>query len=106
MTVSETEHQFINTINELNAAGKQITFAELIAKVWSGQLVEIYMGDAYEDLKSDDSTTRVAAVVIGRVITAYAECIVLDCAYIDQKTKQAKLGNIICLNERGIRTIS
>ena|ERR1700722_17141797 len=100
------EQEFISAINELNDNGKQITFAELVSKVWGGKIVEIYIGDTYEDLKSEDSTQKVAAVVIGKVITAYAECIVLNCAYIDQRTKQAQFGNIVCLNERGIRTIT
>lgn len=98
--------QFVSTINELNASGTDITFAELIAKVWGGKVVEIYIGDSYCDIKYDESTTRVAAVVIGKVITAYAECIVLDCAYVNQRTGKMQFGNVVCLNERGIRTIT
>lgn len=100
------ELQFVEAITELNDAGKDITFAELIAKVWGGKVVEIYIGDTYEDIKYEDSMTKYAAVLIGKVITAYAECIVLNCAYIDQTTKKMKFGNIVCLNERGIRTIT
>ncbi len=100
------EIEFINTISSLRASNENITFAELIARVWGGKVVEIYIGDSYEDVKYDDSMIRCAAVVIGKVITAYAECIVLNCAYIDQQDKKMKFGNIVCLNERGIRTIS
>lgn len=100
------EQQFISTIQNLNANGEKITFAELIAKVWGGKIVEIYIGDTYEDLKQEDSTQKVAAVVIGRVVAAYAECIVLNCAYVDQRTKKMSFGNIVCLNERGIRTVT
>lgn len=100
------ENQFINTIKELHDSNQQITFAELIAKVWGGKVVEIYIGDTYEDIKFEDSTQKYAAVVIGKVICAYAECLVLNCAYIDQRTKKIQFGNIVCLNERGIRTIT
>lgn len=100
------EQQFIDAIKELHDNNKQITFAELIAQVWGGKIVEIYIGDTYEDIKFEDSTQKYAAVVIGKVITAYAECIVLNCAYTDQRTKKIQFGNIVCLNERGIRTIT
>lgn len=100
------ETDFITAIDEVNASGKEITFAELIAKVYKDKIVEIYVGDTFEDIKYDDSTQKYAAVVIGKVITAYAECLVLNCAYIDQVSKTLKMGNIICLNERAIRTIT
>ena len=100
------EQDFIHVIDEINADGKDHTFAELIVKVWKNKIVEIYIGDSYEDIKYDDSTQKYAAVVIGKVIAAYAECLVLNCAYIDQQTKTVQLGNIICLNERAIRTIT
>lgn len=101
-----TEQEFVDAINELNAEGKQITLAELIAKVLKDRVVEIYVGDTYEDIKYDDSTQKYAAVLVGKIVTAYAECIVLNCAYTDPVTKEPRLGNIVCLNERAIRTIT
>lgn len=98
--------EFVTAINELNRENKDITFAELISQVWSGKIVEIYIGDTYEDIKYDDSTKKYASVLIGKVITAYAECIVLDCAFVDPITKKMQFGNVVCLNERGIRTIT
>ena len=100
------EKEFVDTINDLNANGDNITFAELVAKVWGGKVVEIYIGDTYEDIKFEDSTQKYPAVLVGKVVTAYAECLVLNCAYLDQRTKDVKFGNIVCLNERGIRTIT
>lgn len=100
------ENEFINEINALNANGTKITFAELIAKVWNDKIVEIYIGDTYEDIKFEDSTQKYPAILVGKVITAYAECLVLNCAYMDPRTKNVKFGNIVCLNERGIRTIT
>jgi hypothetical protein len=69
-------------------------------------VVEVYVGDTYEDIKYDDSSVKYVAILVGKVITAYAEMLVLDCAYIDQQTKKLQFGNIVCLNERGIRTIT
>lgn len=99
-------NDFVEAINQLNADNKHITFAELIAMVLKDKVVEIYVGDTYEDIKYDDSTQKYVAVLVGKVLAAYAECLVLNCAYMDQSTKTMKLGNIVCLNERGIRTIT
>ncbi len=100
------EKEFIDAIDELNASGAQITLAELICKVYKGRVVEIYVGDTFEDIKYDDSTQKYAAVLVGKVVAAYAECIVLNCAYMDSVSKEARIGNIVCLNERAIRTIT
>jgi hypothetical protein len=100
------EYEFVQAIDEINFSGKELTFAELVAKVWKNRIVEIYIGDTYEDIKFDDSTQKYPAVLIGKVITAYAECLILNCAYMDQITKKIKFGNIVCLNERAVRTIT
>ena len=80
-----TEKEFITNINDLNASEKEHTFAELIAKTMKDKVVEVYIGDSYEDIKYDDSTTKYPAVLVGKVVTAYAECLVLNCIYVDKK---------------------
>ena len=101
-----TDKTFIDSIAEVREAGKKITFAELLDKTLHGKLIEVYIGDNYENVNYDDATINYAAVLIGKVIAAYAECLVLDCVYVDQKTKDHKFGNIVCLNERAIRTVT
>jgi hypothetical protein len=101
-----SETDFINVIAELNSKpGEKLTMAELIAKVWGGKVVEIYIGDTYEDIKLDDSTQKVPAILVGKIVCAYAECIVLNCAHTNARGDLA-FGNIVALNERGIRTIT
>lgn len=100
-------NEFLEAITDLNKNSNQkLTMAELIAKVWSGRFVEIYIGDTYEDIKLEDTTQKVPAILIGKIITAYAECIVLNCAYKDTRSGEICFGNVVCLNERGIRTIT
>lgn len=102
-----TEQQFVSAIQELRDTNHpRITFAELIAKVWGGKVVEVYIGDTFEDVSYEDSSVKYVAILVGRVVAAYAEMLVLDCAYIDQQTKKLQFGNIVCLNERGVRTIT
>ncbi len=101
-----TEKDFKDTIQEFKADGKKHTMAELVAKIWAGKVIEVYIGDTFEDIKYDDSTQKYVAILVGKVIDAYGECLVMNCVYIDQISKSAKLGNIVCLNERSIRTIT
>lgn len=106
--MNSLEYKFVSTIAELNANNQQITFAELINKIWNGKLVEVYIGDTYEDVKLEESSSKYASVLIGKVVAAYAECLVLNCAYVEGPSRQQeiKLGSIVCLNERAIRTIT
>jgi hypothetical protein len=101
------EKRFKDVIAEFRSdPTKKRTFAELMARVWEGKIIEVYIGDRYEDVKFDDSTMACPAVLIGKVIDAYGECLVLNCAYIDPASKVLKFGNIVCLNERSVRTIT
>lgn len=101
-----TEQDFITAIDEAHNSDKELTLAEIVCKVLKGKVVEVYIGDTFEDIKYDDSTQKYPAVLVGKLITAYAECLILNCAYVDQITKKVKIGNIVCLNERAIRTIT
>lgn len=101
-----TAQEFVNVIEAARLEDKKVTLAEIVGRTLKGRVVEIYVGDTFEDIKYEDSTTKVVAVVIGRVIETYAECIVLDCAYADQITGKLKFGNVICLNERAIRFLT
>lgn len=101
-----TEKDFIKAIESVKADGKEHSLAEVIEKVLKGKIIEIYIGDTYEDIKYDDSTRKYPAVLIGKLIAAYGECLFLNCIYMDHVSKKIKAGNIVCLNERAIRTIS
>jgi hypothetical protein len=101
-------NNYLNIIDSLHREklSRDFSFAEIIYKSMKEKLVEVYIGDTYEDLKSQDSTTKINAVLCGIVKAAYAECLILDCAYVDQATKKPSFGNIVFLNERCIRTIT
>jgi hypothetical protein len=101
-----TAKQFEDVIAQARNEDKKISLAEIVGRTLKGKVVEIYVGDTFEDIKYDDSTTKIVAVVIGKVIDAYAECLILDCAFADQNTGKLKFGNIIVLNERAIRFLT
>ncbi len=98
--------EFVKTIEEARKEDKKVSLAEIVGRTLKNRIVEIYVGDTYEDIKYDDSTTKVVSVVVGKVIDAYAECIILDCAFTEAATGRLKFGNIICLNERAIRFLT
>jgi hypothetical protein len=94
-----------STINELNQ-DRKATFAEFIYKIYGGKFIEIYLGDSYEEISTEQVSTPYAAVFSGRVVGAYKECLILEAAYIDRHTKKHKLGNTMLINERAIRALS
>lgn len=100
--------RYVDIINQCHHADKsdEITFAELIHKMMEGKLIEIYIGDTYEDLRLQDSTTKIASVLCGKVVAAFGECLVMDCAYVDKGTKKVVFGNVVIVNERSIRTLT
>jgi hypothetical protein len=92
-----------STIEQLQGSGK--TFAEFVAIYFNNKFVEIYVGDAYESITTEQVSTTYPAVFCGKVIGAYRECLIIDAAYIS-KDKKLELGNIMFINERAIRVLN
>lgn len=89
-------------IAQSKGSGK--TFAEFIAQLFEDKFVEIYMGDAYEDVSVEQISTSYPAVFCGKVIGAYRECLIISAAYVSNRN--IKLGNLLFINERGIRALN
>lgn len=92
-------------IEEVNKDRKS-TFAEFIDKLFHGKFIEIYLGDSYEEISTDQVSMAYPAVFCGRVEGAYREVLIIDSAFIDQKTRKMKLGNFMFINERAIRALN
>lgn len=88
---------------ELNKSGK--TFAEFLAELFKDKFVEIYLGDAYETISTEQISTDYAAVFCGKVVGAYKECLIISAAYIDINQKM-RLGKLVFISERAIRALS
>jgi hypothetical protein len=97
------EEHLLSTIAKLQGSGK--TFAEFLAEIFHDKFIEVYVGDAYEDVSTEQVSTTYPAVFCGKVIAAYRECLILKCAYIDQG-RHLKLGNVMFINERAIRALN
>lgn len=91
------------TIEKLQGSGK--TFAEFLAIIFNNKFIEVYVGDAYEDVSTEQVSTTYPAVLCGRVVAAYRECLILEAAYIG-KDHKLRLGNMLFVNERAIRALN
>jgi len=100
-----TEELILQTVQECNV-DRTKTLAEFIATVFKDKFIEIYLGDSYEEVSIEQIKVSYPAVFVGKVVAAYRECLVLNCAYADQKSKKVLLGNIVFINERAIRGLN
>jgi len=99
----------IEQIQQLLASSKElkeqnITFAEFISTIFKDKYLEIYVGDSYEDVSTEQISTSYPAVFCGKVIGAYRECLIINGFHVT-KNKQVSFGNILFVNERAIRTL-
>lgn len=99
-----TEEVVLNVVSECNK-DRVKTLAEFIATVFKDKFVEIYLGDTYEDVSTEQISTAYPAVFCGKVVGAYRECLIVNAAYINTATKKFELGNLMFISERAIRSL-
>ncbi len=102
--MAHTEQEILQHIAEMNK-DRSKTLAEFIATVFKDKLIEIYLGDSYEEISVEQISTSYPAVFCGKVVGAYKECLVISAAYagID---KAIKFGNLMFISERAIRALN
>jgi hypothetical protein len=100
-----SEEQVRATVQSCNEEGRKDTFAEFIAKMFTGKFVEIYLSDSYEEVSMEQISQNYPAVFCGKVVAAYRECLVLNSVFVNAG-HQMQLGNIMFLSERAIKAIN
>ncbi|SRR6266404_3938107 len=100
-----SEESVSNLVQEFNKTDRSRTFAEFIAVLFKDQLIEIYLGDSYEEHNLDQISTSYPAVFCGKVVSAYRECLIISSVYVDD-AKKIQLGNMMFINERSIRALN
>lgn len=98
-----TEKEIVDAVKTHQGSGK--TFAEFLAEVFKDKFIEIYVGDSYEDVSTEQVSTTYPAVFCGKVVSAYRECLIVNCAFVT-RNKTLALGNIMFINERAIRALN
>lgn len=101
-----SESDIKKIVQEFNEHNRHKTFAEFIVQMFEGKYVEIYLGDSYEEVSLEQTSTSYPAVFCGKVIAAFKECLILNSAHVDKVSKKMKLGNMILINERAIRGLT
>lgn len=92
-----------STVGELQGSGK--TFAEFLSVLFKDKYLEIYLGDSYEEVSTEQVSTAFPAVICGKVISAYRECLIIE-AFTFSKSRGSRKGNIMFLSERSIRALN
>lgn len=98
-----SEKQLLETIQQLQGSGR--TFAEFLAEIFKDKFIEVYVGDAYEDVSTEQISTTYPAVFCGKVVAAYRECLILNCAFVGGN-RHLQMGNMMFVNERAIRALN
>jgi hypothetical protein len=93
-------------VKEFNEHHRSKTFAEFIAVLFEGKFIEVYLGDSYEEVSTEQISTSYPAVFCGKVVAAFKECLVLNSVYADKVSKKMKMGNMVLINERAIRGLT
>jgi hypothetical protein len=101
-----SEEKIKSLVHEFNEHARHKTFAEFIVAMYEGKYIEVYLGDSYEEVSTEQISTSYPAVFCGKVVSAFKECLVLNSVYIDKVSKKMRLGNIVLLNERAIRGLT
>lgn len=78
---------------------------ELLTR-YKGKVLEIYIGDQVETLNFDDFSVPQNCSLFGKLIDVLDRFIILDCYYIDHKTKQLKTGHNLYINTFQIRAFT
>lgn len=101
-----SEQQVKDLIQQFNEHHRNKTFAEFLGELFAGKFIEIYLGDSYEEVSLEQTSTNYPAVFCGRVVAAFKECLILNSVYVDKNTKRIRLGNMLFINERAIRGLT
>lgn len=87
-------------IESLKNSNTRLTFSELIADIAKNKKVELYMGDEYETVVTDQVSEPYPAVFFGTVIGAHNECLILDSS---ESKYRLPFKGILFIQERGIK---
>lgn len=82
-----------------------MTYAESIALNLKDKLVQIYFGDVYEETFYADNSVKTPSVLIGKVVGAEGECLILNCFFRNDDGENV-LGNVHYLNSINIQAIT
>lgn len=78
---------------------------ELLTK-FKGKIIEIYIGDQAETLNFDDYSVPQNCSIFGKLVDVLDRFVILECFYVDTKSKQVKIANKTYVNLFQIRAMT
>ncbi len=81
------------------------TFSEIIGATLKDKLIEVYVGDVYEQIERNDGLENVNGLIVGKVVAGLKDCLVLNSFTVDKQTKQIVFGNLVFVNGLAIKSI-
>lgn len=105
------ELQILETLEKFKGTNK--TFSEFIGEVFKDKIVEVYLGDSYEQVSTEQISISYPSVICGKVIGSFKECLVLNCVYAEpnsnsknNKDVNLNFGKMLFLHEYSIKSIN
>lgn len=93
--------------NATNGNGDNLRkFSDELLQKYKGKVLELYIGDQCETLNFDEFSVPQNCSIFGKLIDVLDRFIILDCYFIEPKTRQLKTGNHIYINAFQIRAMS
>ena len=93
--------------NSANGNGDNLRkFSDELLIKYKGKVLELYIGDQCETLNFEDFSVPQNCSILGNLIDVLDRFIILDCYYVDAKTKQLKTGNNVYINAFQIRAMT
>jgi len=101
-----SEKEIKDLVQDFNSNHRSKTFAEFLAVLFADKYIEIYLGDSYEEVSTEQISTNYPAVFCGKVVSAFKECLVINSVYVDGRSKKIVPGTLLFINERAIRGLT
>ncbi len=81
------------------------SYIEQVAELLEGKMVEVYIGDQYEEVSFSDNAKSVCSVLCGKLVSGTGELLILDSFFKDRHAKIMKHGNMIYINTYSVVAI-
>jgi hypothetical protein len=105
--MTKNNDQSGNPFEAFNTNGDNLKkISDVLLNKYKGKVLELYIGDQCETLNFDDFSVPQNCSIFGKLVDVLDRFVILDCYYIDHKTKQLKTGHNVYINAFQIRAFT
>jgi hypothetical protein len=103
--VQQSDNPYEAYAPKANEDGVKKFSDELLYKL-KGKLLELYIGDQAETITYEEYSVPQNCIIYGKLVDIFDRFVVLDCYFVDGRTKQVANGNIVYINSFQIRAMT